>query len=234
MSGGVLYVVGSPIGNLGDITLRALEILREVDGIYAEDTRVTHKLLERYEIKKPLGSFREAASPSQVAKTVQKIIAELEAGHNLAYLSDAGTPGVSDPGSFLVEKVTQAGLDVVPIPGPSALASILSVSGLPIVRPLFVGFLPKKKGHQTLMGRLHQGLEQKMYDGLVFYESPERIIGLLEELAAWRLPLVMCLGRELTKQFEEIIRGSSDELLAALQHRKTIKGEITLAIWLKN
>jgi 16S rRNA (cytidine1402-2'-O)-methyltransferase len=227
-----LYIVGTPIGNLGDITLRALETLRTVDAIYAEDTRVTRKLLDRYEIKKPLLSFREAAEPRQVQKTIAQVVSALEEGKDLAYVSDAGTPGVSDPGSYLVNQVVAAGFTVIPIPGPSALASLISAAGMPMARPLFVGFLPKKKGHQTLMHKLRDGLHSQVMDAVVFYESPERICGLLREISEWEMPLQACVGREMTKQFEEMIRGSVEEVLSNLAARKQVKGEISLIICL--
>lgn len=231
MQPGTLYIVGTPIGNLADITLRALETLKGVTAIYAEDTRVSQKLLQRYEIKKPLHSFREAAPAAVVEKTVQAMVFQLKSGESLAYLSDAGTPGVSDPGSYLVKLVGEAGCPVVPIPGPSAFTALLSVAGAPITRPLFVGFLPKKKGHQTLMKNLETGLRSGVADGLVFYESPERVIRLLQELQSWKLPLVVCLGRELTKQFEEILQGNLDEVLAQLVKRPHIKGECSLLVY---
>jgi len=227
---GTLYIIGTPIGNLGDITLRALETLKMVDAVYAEDTRVSGKLLARYEIKKPFYSFREAAPTGKVDFILRKIKESLEAGENLAYLSDAGTPGVSDPGSYLVGQIAAAGYTVVPIPGPSALASLLSVGGLPTMRPLFVGFLPKKKGHQTLMQRLAKGLREEICDGIVFYESPERICSLLQEIIDWKLPLQAVVGREMTKQFEEVMRGTPEDLLNDLKARKSIKGEISLLI----
>lgn len=227
---GTLYVVATPIGNLGDITKRALDILKGVDVIYAEDTRVSRKLLDRYEIKGTLRSYREAATPQQIARTVNEVVALLEDQKTVAYVSDAGTPAVSDPGNYLVQQVEDSGFSVVPIPGASALTTLLSVSGLPIHRPLFVGFLPKKKGHQTLMRQLAAVLATEVTDALVIYESPERIVKLLTELLEWKLPLVLCLGRELTKQHEEILRGTVEDLLEELQGRPSIKGEITLLI----
>lgn len=225
-----LYIVATPIGNLGDITLRSLEVLKGVDVAYAEDTRVTRKLFNRYEIKTPLRSYREAASAQQVARTVTEVINLLEEGKTIAYVSDAGTPAISDPGSYLVQQVEDSDFSVVPIPGASALTALLSVAGLPIQRPLFIGFLPKKKGHQTLMQQLAAVLGTGAADTLVLYESPERILKLLAELLEWKLPLTICLGRELTKQHEEILRGTLEEVIASLTDRPSIKGEITLLI----
>jgi len=230
---GILYIVATPIGNLGDITMRALEILGSVDAVYAEDTRVTHKVLERYQISKPMFSYREAAGGNMVQRIIDQVISELQAGKNIAYCSDAGTPGVSDPGSYLVDKVREAGLTVVPIPGASSLPALLSVAGFVGLRPLFVGFLPKKKGHQTLMKKLKIALENETADSIVFFESPERILKLLEELAGWELPLQVCLGRELTKMHEEIMRGTTAELITILAKRPAIKGEIVLAVQIK-
>ena len=227
---GKLYIVGSPIGNLEDVTLRALATLRSVDVVYAEDTRVSRKLLDRYQIKKPLRSFREAAPRSQVDRTIEKIFEELQVG-SVAYLSDAGTPGVSDPGQYLVQRLSELGIEAVPIPGPSALASLLSVSGLLASRVLFVGFLAKKKGHQTEMERLERVLREDLADGIVIYESPERILKLLGELAEWKeIELNVCIGRELTKRFEEIVRGNLIQVRQHMEAKPTIKGEISLLI----
>ena len=227
---GTLSIVATPIGNLEDITLRALRILAEVDCIYAEDTRHSRKLCDRHGITTPLRSYREAAEPRLLQRTVEEVISALREGKSLACISDAGTPGVSDPGSYLVQQVLAAGFTVIPIPGVSALTALLSVSGLAISRPLFVGFLPKKKGHQTLLSRLHTSLKDRTCDAIVFYESPERIVKLLGELVAWGLPLQVCLGRELTKQFEEILRGPIEKVLVSLSTKSSVRGEITLII----
>jgi 16S rRNA (cytidine1402-2'-O)-methyltransferase len=229
---GTLYIVATPIGNLGDVTTRALATLRMVDVVYAEDTRVTHKLLERYEIKKPLHSYREAAGGPQVIRTIQGVISALQAGKNLAFCSDAGTPGISDPGNYLVKQVVEAGLTVVPIPGASSFTAILSVAGFVAQRPLFVGFLPKKKGHQTLLRKVALALQEELCDSLVFLESPERIVKLLGELSEWGMPIEVCVGREITKLHEEIMHGPLEDVLADLAKRPAIKGEITLAVQL--
>jgi len=226
-----LYVVATPIGNLGDMTLRALETLKSVDVIFAEDTRVTHKLLDRYDIKQPLFSYREAAPRPQVEHTIKGIIDRLGKGESVAYVSDAGTPGVSDPGSFLVSRVVEAGFTVVPIPGASTVSTLMSISGLPITRLLFLGFLPKKKGHSTLMGKIKVGLTDEVYEGIMLYESPERIVKLLEEFLSWKQGLSVCLGRELTKMHEEVLRGSVEEVHAILKKRTSIKGEIALLVY---
>lgn len=225
-----LYIVATPIGNLQDLSFRAQTILAGVDYIYAEDTRTTARLLQRFEIKTPYRSYREALSSFQLEKVLNEVVLLLKQGKNVAYVSDAGTPGVSDPAHMLVEWASKAGFQVIPIPGASALASIISVSGFSCARPLFVGFLPKKKGRQTLLGQLCQTLADDIADTIIFYESPERIVKLLEELSVWPMPMRVCLGRELTKMHEEIIRGTTDEVLSNLKNRTTIKGEITLAI----
>ena len=225
-----LYVVATPIGNLGDVTLRSLEVLKSVAVIYAEDTRVSGKLLHRYEIKVPMRSYREAAESRIIERAIADVLKQLEDGNDVAYVSDAGTPAVSDPGSLLVSRVVAAGFKVIPIPGASALTAILSVAGYGAMRPLFVGFLPKKKGHQTLMGKLAEGLRSELCDAVIFYESPERIIKFLDELVAWNMPLRICLGREMTKQFEEVLHGSLDEVRAELANRASIKGEICLLV----
>lgn len=227
---GTLYIVGGPIGNLQDVTLRALEILKNVDAVYAEDTRVTRKLLDRYSISKPLLSYREAAEPYMVQKAIDGILFRLKSGESIAYLSDAGTPGVSDPGNHLVRKVGEAGYTITPIPGASALATLLSVSGLPVARPLFVGFLPKKKGRQTLLGQLEKGLAEGLIDSIVVYESPERIVRTLREISEWKLTTRVVIGRELTKMHEEIIRGTTVDVLKDLSKRPSIKGEFSLVI----
>lgn len=227
---GIVYIVGTPIGNLEDLSLRAKRVLAEVDSIYAEDTRVSTKLLQRYQIKTRLRSFREAAETYQIQKTLKEIISLLENGKDIAYISDAGTPGVSDPGNYLVKSVLEAGYQVVPVPGSSALASILSIAGTSVLKVLFVGFLPRKKGHQTALRRLHQGLEGDYFESVVFYESPERILTLLTELKQWQMPLKLVLAREMTKLHEEIMRGSLEEVEGSLKTRGSIKGEITLLI----
>ena len=232
MEPSTLYIVATPIGNLQDMTLRGLDVLRGVDAIYAEDTRVTGVLLNRYEIKKPMRSYREAADAGQVSRMIAEVIGRLRVGESVAYVSDAGTPGVSDPGNYLVEKVAEAGYSVVPIPGASALASIMSVAGYPVLRPLFVGFLPKKKGHQTLMGKLRDTLESEVADAVVFYESPERVVRLLHELSGWGMPLQVCVARELTKLHEEILRGPLPEVLGLLEKRPQLKGEFAILITL--
>jgi 16S rRNA (cytidine1402-2'-O)-methyltransferase len=225
-----LYITATPIGNLGDVTLRALDTLREVAFVYAEDTRVTKKLLDRYDIKTPLRSYREMQPRPQLERSITDIIDLLYKGESVAFCSDAGTPGISDPGDYLVRRVREAGHDIVTIPGASALAALLSVAGQGVQHPLFEGFLPHKKGRQTRLKQLSEALSHGYTDGIVFYESPERTIKLLTELVEWNQELTICLGRELTKQFEEVITGTLAEVTEELASRKQIKGEVVLLV----
>jgi 16S rRNA (cytidine1402-2'-O)-methyltransferase len=225
-----LYVVATPIGNLGDVTVRALDVLRGVDLVYAEDTRVSRVLLQKYEITTPLRSYREAMPRAQLDRVIVEICAELAVGKRIAFVSDAGTPGISDPGDYLVRRVREAGHTVVPIPGASALAALLSVAGTGCQHPLFEGFLPHKKGRQTRLQQLQSGLANGIMDGIVLYESPERILKLIDELLLWEISISAVLGRELTKQFEEIIAAPLEDLRTELANRSRIKGECVLLI----
>ena len=219
----ILYIVATPIGNLEDITLRALQALKEVDLILCEDTRVTSKLLAHYEIKKPLQSYHQH---SKLAK-VERILEALEEGKNIALVSDAGTPGISDPGGMLVEAVAKRFSDsvvVVPIPGANAALAALSVSGFPTDRFLFLGFPPHKKGRKTFFDEVAAREETQ-----VFYESKHRIEKALTELAARLGDRPIVVARELTKQFETIYRVTAAECLAKLQHDK-ILGEFVVVI----
>ncbi len=209
-----LYIIATPIGNLEDITLRALRILGEVDTILCEDTRVAGKLLAKYEIKKPLVSYHAQSG----AMKVEKIIALLGEGKNLALVSDAGTPTISDPGSLLVSQVREHFGDtvsLVPIPGPSASVAALSVSGLPASEFLFLGFLPHKKGRETLFKEIAASERT-----VVFYESPHRIIKTLESLEKHAPGKTIVIAREITKIHEEIIRGSAQELQKYFETQK--------------
>lgn len=220
----MLYLVATPIGNLEDITLRALRILKEVDLIAAEDTRVTKILLDRYEIKKPLISYHEHSR----LRKVDYLVEQLKAGKNIALVSDAGTPSISDPGGFLVEKAYEAGISVIPIPGPSALTTAVSICGFPADRFLFLGFLPKKKGRQSLLKNLgkREFSEIKMF---VFYESPGRILRTLEDLKNFLGDKEIMIGRELTKKFEEILRGTISEAIVHFKEEK-LRGEFVLCL----
>src|SRR3989338_3524264 len=192
-NGGCLYLVSTPIGNLEDITLRALRILKEVDLIACEDTRVTKKLLDHYQIKTPTVSYHQH---SQVGK-INFLISQLKFGKNVALVSDAGTPGISDPGGLLVKAAVEQGVKVEAIPGPSALTYALSASGLSTDRFLFLGFLPHKKGRETLIKEIIASKQT-----IVFYESVHRILKTLEQLKKFGLNREIVVARELTKKFE--------------------------------
>lgn len=191
------YVVATPIGNMGDITLRAIEVLKSVDLILCEDTRQTKKLLDKYNIDRPTMSYH---AQSKLAKT-DKILKLLEEGKDLALVSDAGTPGISDPGAMLVAEIKENLKDsvlVVPIPGVSAVITALSASGLPTHEFTFLGFLPHKKGRETLFKEIRESKRT-----MVFYESPHRILKTLESLQKFCPDKKVCIARELTKIYEE-------------------------------
>ncbi len=220
---GTLSIVATPIGNLEDITLRALRTLKECGVIYAEDTRVIAKLLARYEIKKPL----QRLDASTEIKKADEIIARLEAGEHVAFVSDAGTPCISDPGARLVaqvrEKIPSAVIEA--IPGASALTAALSIAGIDAGRFTFLGFLPHKKGRQTALRKLN-----KNEISVVLYESPHRILKLLKELEALSVARVT-LAREITKIHEEVISGTPSEVLAHFAlHPDTIRGEFVVIV----
>ncbi len=224
---GTLSIVATPIGNLEDITLRALRTLKECDVIYAEDTRVISKLLARYEVKKPLQRL-DAATES---KKAEEVAARLEAGERVVYVSDAGTPGISDPGSRLVAAVREQVLKsdfntkIEAIPGPSALTAALSIAGIDTTAFMFIGFLPHKKGRQTALKAL-----ATRDVPTVLYESPHRIKKLLEELAALGVERVT-IARELTKVHEELISGTPAELQAHFAaHPDAVRGEFVVIV----
>lgn len=217
-----LYIVGTPIGNLGDITFRAVETFKSVDVVAAEDTRHTLQLLNHLEIKKPLVSCRsqneEAAS--------QKIIKMLDDGQTVAYASDAGTPGISDPGAILAGLARKAGHTVVPIPGASAFASLVSVAGAGGKTLIFEGFLSPKPGRRR--SRLRELME--MDAAIVLYESPFRITKLLADIADIDSERRVVVGRELTKLHEEIVEGTAQTLLEDFTSRSKIQGEFAVFI----
>ena len=217
-----LYVVGTPIGNLGDITVRALEIFKTADYIACEDTRHTLGLLTHFEIRKPLISCRA----QNEAEAAQKIIALLAEGKNIAYASDAGTPAISDPGALLVKCVREAGYPVVPIPGASAFAVMVSIAGTGDSSVLFEGFLSPKQGRRKR--RLQELFE--MQTGFVLYESPFRIIKLLQDIAEIENGRQIVVGRELTKMHEEILSGHVSDILHIVRERQAIKGEFSVLV----
>lgn len=217
-----LYIVGTPIGNLGDITYRAVETLKNVDVVAAEDTRHTLQLLTHLEIRKPLISCR-AQNEKIVA---QKIIQLMDEGKNIAFASDAGTPGISDPGAILAGLVREAGHSVVPIPGPSAFATLASVAGAGGKTLIFEGFLSPKPGKRR--SRLKELLSTE--DAIVLYESPFRIVKLLTDIADIDNNRRVVVGRELTKLHEEIVEGTAAELRDDFTSRTSIKGEFAVFI----
>ena len=218
---GVLYVVATPIGNLEDLSPRAARVLAEVDRIAAEDTRRTVNLLRHLGIEKPVTSYYDAVE----AKKAPALVGELVAGRSLALVSDAGTPLVSDPGYRLVRAAIAAGVRVVSIPGPTALATLLSIAGLPCERFVFEGFLPAKPGKRRK--RLEALREETRT--IVVYESPHHVLRTLAEIEEVLGDRAVVVGRELTKLHEEIVRGRVSEVRAQLDDKPT-RGEYTLAI----
>ena len=217
-----LYIVGTPIGNLGDITFRALEIFKSVDVIACEDTRHTLSLLTHFDIRKPLISCR--AQNEQTAG--QKIIQLLDSGQNVAYASDAGTPGISDPGAVLVQMAWDAGHTVVPVPGASAFAALVSVAGTGGKTIVFEGFLSPKSG------RRRSRLKELLGTGYAFvlYESPFRIVKLLTDIADIECERHVVVGRELTKLHEEIVVGTVAEVRDNFAARNKILGEFAVFV----
>ena len=217
-----LYIVGTPIGNLGDITFRAIETFKNVDVIAAEDTRHTLQLLSHFEIRKPLISCR--SQNEEFAG--QKIIKLLDEGQTVAYASDAGTPGISDPGAILAGLAREAGHTVVPIPGPSAFATLVSIAGAGGKTLIFEGFLSPKPGRRR--SRLRELLATG--DAVVLYESPFRIVKLLTDVADIDSTRRVVVGRELTKLHEEIIGGTAAEMRDEFSSRAKIQGEFAVFI----
>jgi len=226
---GTIYIVATPIGNLKDITLRALEILKEADLILCEDTRQTMKLLNHYGISKPLVSYFQHSKISKI----NYILEQLKQGRKLALVTDAGTPGISDPGGKLIEIILTHLLfcNIVPIPGPTALIAALSISGFPTDKFIFMGFPPAKKGREKFFKKV---LESEY--PVVFYESVHRILKTLGQLnnllktqnSLLKTKIVVC--RELTKKFETIYRGTISEIISQLKKENQLKGEFVIAI----
>lgn len=218
---GILFIVSTPIGNREDITLRALRILKEVDLIAAEDTRHTGLLLKHFGIETPLSSYFEG---NELRKR-DLILSRLKQGDRVALASDAGTPGISDPGFRLIQLAIENQIPVVPIPGPSAVITALSVSGLPTDAFLFKGFLPHKSTKRR--GLLEQLEETR--ETIIFYESPHRILDTLKDISDILGDREIVLARELTKIYEEVLRGRVSDIQGQITGRK-MKGEITLVI----
>jgi 16S rRNA (cytidine1402-2'-O)-methyltransferase len=217
---GKLFIVSTPIGNLKDITLRAIETLNEVDFILCEDTRVTSVLMKQYNIIKQLISFNAVSE----IKKIPAIIERLNNGQSYALVSDSGTPAISDPGIRLISEAIKNDIDIISIPGATALISALTVSGVPTDSFVFEGFLPQKKGRQK---KLKQLVEEERT--IVLYESSHRIVKLIDELIEYFPDRFVVVCRELTKKFEEYWRGYPAELKASL-NEKTIKGEFVVVI----
>lgn len=218
------YVIGTPIGNLEDITLRAIRILGESDIILCEDTRVTKKLLDKYGISKPTLSYH---SQSKLSK-LEKIFDLLKEGKTLSLVSDAGTPAISDPGSLLVSKIREnfPEVKIVAIPGPSALTSTLSISGLPASEFVFLGFLPHKKGRETLFKEIADSDRT-----VAFYESPHRILKTIASLKQYVPERTVVIGRELTKIYEEIIKGKPTEIEEYFaKNKEKVRGEFVVMV----
>ena len=218
---GMLYVVATPLGNLEDITLRALRVLQEVDLIATEDTRRTRILLEHYQIHKPLTSLYDHNETQKAPLLIRRI----QEGVSIALVSDAGTPLISDPGYRLVQLAISGEITVMPIPGPSAVVAVLSVAGLPTDRFVFEGFLPKKPGKRR---RRLEALSEEPRT-LIFYESPRRVYEILGEMQALWGNRRVVVARELTKKFETILRGRITEVQAHLEKHPP-QGEVTLAV----
>ena len=219
---GILYVVATPIGNMDDITLRTLKVLQNVDRIAAEDTRHTGRLLTHHGIKTPLVSYHEHNERQRTAE----LLADLIRGESIALVSDAGTPAISDPGYVLVHEAVQNGIAVSPIPGASALVAALSASGLPTDAFTFLGFPPRKSGRRQ---RALESLKEEDRT-LIWYESPHRVLRFLKDVRQIMGDRSAVIGREMTKHFEEFLRGSLSELIRELESRDDIKGEITLLV----
>lgn len=225
-----LFIIATPIGNLEDISLRAIRVLKEVDTILCEDTRVTKKLLSRYNIKTPVLSYHQHSR----LKRINYIIDLLEKGKNLALVSDSGTPGISDPGNKLIELIVEKNINltIIPVPGASALITAVSISGFAMDKFAFLGFPPHKKKRNKFFDELFYQLVDLKYP-VIFYESPYRIIKTLEEINNkfqrfnFNPQIVVC--RELTKKFETIYRGTIKEVIKKIKSDK-IKGEFTIII----
>jgi len=217
----MLYLVPTPLGNLKDITLRSIEVLQQVDVILCEDTRTSSRLLTHYNIHKPLSPYHQ----HNEHKILQHVVSQLQAGKTMALITDAGTPGISDPAFLLVRECARSNIKVECLPGATAFVPALVNSGLPINRFVFEGFLPLKKGRQTLLKQL--ATEERT---MVFYESPMRLVKTLEEFKQYFGAERLCsVSRELTKMFEETKRGTLDEV-AEYFRQKEVKGEIVIVL----
>ncbi len=216
------YVIATPIGNLEDITLRAIRILKEVDIVLCEDTRVTKRLFEKHDISTPMLSYHAQSGDTKVELILEKI----EEGKTIALVTDAGTPGISDPGSLLVSKIREKYSDVkiVSVPGPSALTAALSISGVPTHEFIFLGFMPHKKGRETTFKEIAESDRT-----IVFYESTHRILKTLESLS--KIEKKITIVREITKIYEEVLQGTATEILKILTDTpEKQKGEFVVIV----
>jgi 16S rRNA (cytidine1402-2'-O)-methyltransferase len=222
MNKGILYIVATPIGNLEDITLRALRVLKEVDVVACEDTRVTKKLLNHYNIETACVSCHQHSDNEKL----QSLISKLLAGKNIALVTDAGTPGISDPGNILVQKALENEIQVVPIPGASALGALVSVAGIDMQNFVFLGFPPHKKGRETFFKKV------AAFDiPVMYYDSPHRVIKNINLLEKFAPEKKMIVGRELTKMFEQIVRGTITDVEEYFsEHPDKIKGEFVIIV----
>jgi 16S rRNA (cytidine1402-2'-O)-methyltransferase len=217
----MLYIVATPIGNIKDITLRALDVLKNVDLILCEDTRETRKLLNYYNIKKPvLSYYREIEK-----KRIKKIIELLKEDNEIALVCDRGTPGISDPAYLLVNEAYRNGIKVVPVPGPSALTAAMSISGFPLKKVYFLGFLPKKENEKRKIFTKFKESDET----IIFFESVHRVEKTLNLLAEIMPEREICICRELTKVFEEVIKGKIKDIIEIFKREKK-KGEFVLVI----
>lgn len=219
---GTIYLVPTPIGNIEDITIRALRVLGEVDLVACEDTRRTGKLLERLQIKKPLLSYHE----HNESRRAQVLVERAQAGDSIAVVTDAGTPGIADPGYRVVQAAIAAGVPIMALPGPNAAIAALSVAGLPAHEFTFKGFLPRSRERRRKALRLLRSAVRTT----VFYETPHRIAQALEDIRELLGDRQLVAVRELTKAFEEVLRGTAASLLEALQSRDGVRGEFVLLV----
>ncbi len=216
------YVISTPIGNLEDITLRALRILKEVDIVLCEDTRVTKRIFDKHGISTPMMSYHAQSGEAKVDLILEKI----EEGKNIALVTDAGTPGISDPGSLLISVIREKypNLSIVSVPGPSALTAALSIAGVPTHEFIFLGFMPHKKGRETIFKEIAQSERT-----IVFYESTHRILKTLESLT--KIEKKVTIVREITKIYEEVLQGSATEILKILTETpEKQKGEFVVIV----
>ena len=230
MKTGSIYIVSTPIGNLKDITIRAIEVLQKVDVIACEDTRVTKKLLKHYNINKPLLSYHEHNEKQRCSELINYILQ----GKDIGLISDAGTPLISDPGFVLIRKAVEIGAKVIPVPGPSSILAGLVASGLPTDKFTFVGFLPRKKGRKSRLNELKK-ISEITNMTFVFLESPHRIERLITELIGlWGEETKISICRELTKLHEQIITANAQDIFAMIQKKQIpLKGEFVVIAFVK-